>query len=322
MAWLRQTCFTLALSAPAVEGLRHTREPNATHAVHGLIAHNTSRSMSSALAAAELQGKEAFSLGYLGAQCRCAFHGGCGCDAALQFMQCIAAACESGQCACQGGAHFLYACHNMSAVCPSTALSCSTTSATCATPIAQAVEHGPSDVSSKPEPTIADPAHQGGAAKDTAKTDDAVIVGKTPVHARGRQLTTAPPRPLPTTTVAEIGVGGQKLEDPSLPNPFPDSMNSRRCWYCLLLCGLSLIGGFALAGMSKDSGGQTAGFGIVTAVPFLVGLYVVMGTDLIHRFHAGLEVGWWCSVLCVWVLVQLVAGLVPLVATSLKGKSN
>lgn len=286
--------------------------------MHGLIAHNTARSTSSALAAAELQGKEAFSLGYLGAQCRCGFHGGCGCDAALQFMQCIASACESGQCACQGGNHFLYACHNMSAVCPSVALSCSTTSATCATPIAPTAAlpaHPPADVSSRPQPTIANP-HQG-----EAKTnDEPVIVGQTPVHARGPQLTTVPPPPATTKPAAEFGVGGQKLEDPAVPNPFPKFMNSRRCWYCLLLCGLALIGGFALAGMAKDAGGQTAGFGLVMGVPLLIGLYIVMGTDLIHRFHAGLEVGWWCSVLCVTVLVQCVAGLVPLVATSLKGK--
>merc|ERR1719446_1720404 len=84
-------------------------------------------------ASAEARGLSAFTLGYLGAQCGCMFDTTCTCDTSLTFMNCIAAACESKRCNCDGGMQFLHACHNMSAVCPSVYLHCSHSQATCVT---------------------------------------------------------------------------------------------------------------------------------------------------------------------------------------------
>jgi Cys-rich protein (TIGR01571 family) len=66
----------------------------------------------------------------LGDSCSCSFSGLCSCVQALEFMKCIQTACDSKACDCQVH-HFNYACHTMSAECPSAGLKCGSKEATC-----------------------------------------------------------------------------------------------------------------------------------------------------------------------------------------------
>jgi len=84
-------------------------------------------------ASADAQGLAAYQVGVQGAACGCMFDGYCSCDTAQRFMSCIAKACDDHKCDCQDGLQFMYACHNMSAVCPSVGLSCSHKHAVCVT---------------------------------------------------------------------------------------------------------------------------------------------------------------------------------------------
>lgn len=70
------------------------------------------------------------SLEALGGSCSCAFSGLCSCVQALEFMKCIRDACDSGACDCQKH-HYFYACHSMSAECPTAELKCGVKEATC-----------------------------------------------------------------------------------------------------------------------------------------------------------------------------------------------
>lgn len=63
--------------------------------------------------------------------CKCAFKGVCSCQAAVEFMQCISTACESGMCECGGNHHFVQACTDMSSACPSVGLKCEAEQAQC-----------------------------------------------------------------------------------------------------------------------------------------------------------------------------------------------
>mmetsp|Transcript_30108 Transcript_30108/g.64083 ORF Transcript_30108/g.64083 Transcript_30108/m.64083 type:complete len:412 (+) Transcript_30108:158-1393(+) len=63
-------------------------------------------------------------------RCHCHFAGLCSCAAAVQFMDCVAGACDSGACDCSD-LHFEQACYNMSATCPGVGLDCSQQRATC-----------------------------------------------------------------------------------------------------------------------------------------------------------------------------------------------
>lgn len=72
------------------------------------------------------------SLVAMGHDCNCHFKDLCTCEATLEFMNCIYAACESGSCACGGATHVNLACGNMSATCPNVNLQCGAEKATCA----------------------------------------------------------------------------------------------------------------------------------------------------------------------------------------------
>lgn len=63
-------------------------------------------------------------------RCHCHFAGLCTCGAAVQFMDCVADACDSGDCDCSD-LHFKQACGNMSATCPGVGLDCTQERATC-----------------------------------------------------------------------------------------------------------------------------------------------------------------------------------------------
>lgn len=78
-------------------------------------------------------------------ECSCNFDrgGSCGCDATLEFMNCIAQACENPKCDCQGNSHFLGACHQIGSECPHAGLQCFADNAKCVVPtVAEKSEHG------------------------------------------------------------------------------------------------------------------------------------------------------------------------------------
>lgn len=70
------------------------------------------------------------SLQALAGSCRCTFTGLCSCVQALEFMNCMRDACDSGACDCQKH-HYLYACQSMRAECPSANLKCGVKEASC-----------------------------------------------------------------------------------------------------------------------------------------------------------------------------------------------
>jgi len=73
-------------------------------------------------------------LAKFGDPCGCHFAGWCTCESALEFMNCIAAACRSQACDCQDRYHFMTACGKMAAACPAVGLRCSEDESTCLAP--------------------------------------------------------------------------------------------------------------------------------------------------------------------------------------------
>lgn len=71
-------------------------------------------------------------------ECSCSFNrkGSCGCDATLEFMNCMAQVCENPKCDCQSTSHFLGACHQIGTECPNTGLQCFEDHANCVVPTA------------------------------------------------------------------------------------------------------------------------------------------------------------------------------------------
>eukprot|EP00929_Paragymnodinium_shiwhaense_P021553 TRINITY_DN14020_c0_g2_i1.p1 TRINITY_DN14020_c0_g2~~TRINITY_DN14020_c0_g2_i1.p1 ORF type:complete len:831 (+),score=229.43 TRINITY_DN14020_c0_g2_i1:76-2568(+) len=57
-------------------------------------------------------------------ECQCTFEAKCTCGASVDFMQCIADACSSGKCDCQGHHAFQSACNDMDDLCPDVNLEC------------------------------------------------------------------------------------------------------------------------------------------------------------------------------------------------------
>lgn len=74
-------------------------------------------------------------IGGNGSSCACSFQGACSCHAALEFMQCAKAACESGSCMCMdpdtGMSHFQAACSSLASSCSSVGLQCQPSRAEC-----------------------------------------------------------------------------------------------------------------------------------------------------------------------------------------------
>eukprot|EP00929_Paragymnodinium_shiwhaense_P067335 TRINITY_DN338_c1_g1_i1.p1 TRINITY_DN338_c1_g1~~TRINITY_DN338_c1_g1_i1.p1 ORF type:complete len:808 (-),score=168.26 TRINITY_DN338_c1_g1_i1:134-2557(-) len=61
----------------------------------------------------------------LAQSCQCTFRDVCSCEGAIEFMNCIADACASNTCNCEGKEKFHSSCGKMAATCPSVDLSCS-----------------------------------------------------------------------------------------------------------------------------------------------------------------------------------------------------
>jgi len=59
-----------------------------------------------------------------GPGCSCEFAGQCTCDGAMDFMNCVVTACDSGGCDCGGNAAFRNSCRDMANLCPDIGLSC------------------------------------------------------------------------------------------------------------------------------------------------------------------------------------------------------
>lgn len=176
------------------------------HTVHGLTSVSTdSFNAAAAFASHQAQGLAAYGLGRMASQCKCKFKGLCGCDAALEFMDCIAASCTSGTCNCQNGMQFLYACHNMSAVCPTTGLMCASDSASCLVPqVANASEPKKLDaaVARKAEKAAA-PAKESAPAKSAPAKQE-----RNPLQIRNVRYFHATPWPANKLLLALVSMSG------------------------------------------------------------------------------------------------------------------
>lgn len=62
--------------------------------------------------------------------CACEFRGICSCQASIEFMDCIAAACNSGSCNCFAS-QFMHACSSIAGVCTGLEMQCSSDRAAC-----------------------------------------------------------------------------------------------------------------------------------------------------------------------------------------------
>jgi len=290
--------------------------------IHGHSASTDSFNAATAFASAQVQGLAAYSLGRMGAQCKCAFHGSCGCDAALEFMDCIAAACQSGTCECQAGMHFLYACHNMSAVCPSSSLMCTLDSASCYAP-----DTGLEPVvAAEPNPTATAtvaPAAPKDASEENSKTS---IVGDGPhreqgdPHAPGQISVPDMPEPrLPNANDIPPPPPAPDVDMPAPPESLVPVISQRKCFYLflLLVCFCSCFG---LAAHSEH--GLKVGSTVAAVAPFFVLFYMLTTTSLMQRFWNGQPVGWWCALLCFWCAIQLLVGLGVLGAVIAQGKAK
>jgi len=62
--------------------------------------------------------------------CSCEFRGVCGCEAAIEFMDCVSAACNSGKCDCHE-TQFQHACTSIAGECSSLEMECESDRAAC-----------------------------------------------------------------------------------------------------------------------------------------------------------------------------------------------
>lgn len=295
------------------------------HTAHGHNATTDSFNAATAFASAQVQGLAAYSLGRMGAQCKCGFHGSCGCDAALEFMDCIAAACQSGTCECQDGMHFLYACHNMSAVCPTSNLMCTSDSASCFAPDAS-----PQPVDGAAQKAAGTEASPPAAPKETPEEEEEEskprIVGDGPhrhqLDPRAPGQISAPDLPsprLPNQKDLDALPSTPEVSMPAPPESLVPVISQRKCFYLflLLVCFCSCFG---LAAHSEH--GLKVGSTVAAVAPFFVLFYMLTTTSLMQRFWRGQPVGWWCALLCMWCAIQLLVGLGVLGAVIAQGKAK
>jgi len=118
---------TFKPSALRLNMLRHAAQSVALHKSHGRKTHSGKRTP-------QLVGNKfpapPTSLAIFADRCKCEFVGLCTCEASVQFMKCIAAACQEGTCDCADLA-FRNACDQMAGECPSSGLQCTSKTATC-----------------------------------------------------------------------------------------------------------------------------------------------------------------------------------------------
>jgi hypothetical protein len=105
-------------ASPGVVGQAHVAAPGGQHPTHFLVDDNVSVEGGS--------GQK----GTFDDPCSCEFKGLCSCQASIEFMDCIAAACNSGQCDCKA-TQFQHACTSIAGICTSLDFQCSRDRASC-----------------------------------------------------------------------------------------------------------------------------------------------------------------------------------------------